>query len=432
LSFLDDNGAALTLPLTSPQPAANLPADGPLEASVLERSLNANAQLVIESTGPDAAPVLSGSGLLQSNGGVSGFGIFSNPTQGWNAVVPLETRNASKYYLALDNTGELVTGVAVANLAATAANIAVIVRDDTGASLGTATIGLVAHGHTSFLLNQPPAGFPSTLGKRGTIEFDTPQGGRISVLGLRANGPALTTLPVLASGDTPGGTIAHVTYNGDFTSTFYIVNTGSAAANFTLSFFDESGNPLQAPLLLPQTSAMTTTSALTQPLAAGAMLVVRTISNAAVAGISGSAQLTTTGNISGFEIFQWTAMAAGQEASVPLETRTPTSFELVFDNTNGLVTGVALANVAATAVTVTARIYDDAGQLLHTAPINMVGRGHMSFLLADPNDPRSYPDFTANRRGLVEFVVPTGGKISVIGLRAKADGTLTTIPMLVK
>ena len=35
-------------------------------------------------------------------------------------------------------------------------------------------------------------------------------------------------------------------------------------------------------------------------------------------------------------------------------------------------------------------------------------------------------------RGTVEFVVPQGGALSVIGLRAKLDGTLTTIPLLVK
>ena len=38
----------------------------------------------------------------------------------------------------------------------------------------------------------------------------------------------------------------------------------------------------------------------------------------------------------------------------------------------------------------------------------------------------------ANARGMVEFLVPTGGKISVIGLRAKGDGTVTTIPVLAK
>lgn len=169
----------------------------------------------------------------------------------------------------------LTTGVAVASLSAQAQIIQVIIRDDTGAQLGTPTISLSALGHTSFMLSPPPPGFPVTNGMRGTVEFDTPPGGQISVLGLRANGPALTTLPVLANVGTSGGSITHVAFNGGWTSVFYLVNTGNASAQFTLSFFDESGNPLSVPLLLPQTGTTVTTQ-LTQTLAVGAMLVVNT------------------------------------------------------------------------------------------------------------------------------------------------------------
>ncbi|MEQ1949479.1 MAG: hypothetical protein ABL995_19975, partial [Bryobacteraceae bacterium] len=91
-----------------------------------------------------------------------------------------------------------------------------------------------------------------------------------------------------------------------------------------------------------------------------------------------------------------------------------------------LTTGVALSNVATTGATVTAKIYDDAGTLLQTASVNLAGRGHTSFLL-----PSTY-SATANKRGMVEFVVPAGGKINAVGLRAKSDGTLTTIPVLVR
>ncbi|MEQ1946748.1 MAG: BACON domain-containing carbohydrate-binding protein [Bryobacteraceae bacterium] len=422
-SFLDDNGAGLALPLTFPQQSST---NGPLTAAVLDRTIDANAQLVIESTGPDSAPQLIGSGLLQSNGNVSGFGIFSNPTLGWNAVVPLESRNAPNYILAFDNTNGLATGLAIANLSSSAATVPVIIRDDTGAVIGTTTINLPVQGHTSFMLN---AQYSVTVNKRGTIEFDTPGFGtgnaqRISVLGLRAIGGALTTLPVLANVGTGGGSIAHATYNGGFTSVFYIVNTGAAAADFTLSFLDESGSALQVPLLLPQTGTNVTTSGLTRNLAPGAMLVVQTVANDAASPIAGSAQLTSTGNVSGFEIFRWTTF--GQEASVPLETRSPNSYVLVFDDTNATTTGVAIANGGAAAINVTVNIRNDAGVLLKTVLLNLPAKGHKSFLLPD------FDAVTGNVRGMAEFVVPQGGKISVIGLRARADGTLTTIPVLTK
>ncbi len=134
-------------------------------------------------------------------------------------------------------------------------------------------------------------------------------------------------------------------YNGGWTSVFYLVNTGNASAQFTLSFFDENGIPLPVPLLLPQSGTTTTTSALTRTLAAGAMLAVEHPGPGRT-GVGG--RLGTVNDhrqISGFEIFRWTTF--GQEASVPLETRTPNSFVLVFDDTNGLTTGVALANLNA-------------------------------------------------------------------------------------
>ena len=71
-------------------------------------------------------------------------------------------------------------------------------------------------------------------------------------------------------------------------------------------------------------------------------------------------------------------------------------------------------------------VRDDTGALLQTGSINLAAQGHTSFLL-----PAAYTS-AANVRGMVEFLVPTGGKISVIGLCAKADGTVTTIPVLAK
>ena len=143
------------------------------------------------------------------------------------------------------------------------------------------------------------------------------------------------------------------------------------------------------------------------------MLLVQTAAQDSLPAAEWSTQLTTTGNISGFEIFRWTTF--GQEASVPLETRTPNSFVLVFDDTDGLATGVAVANVANTPANIIGNVRDDTGALLQTGSINPAAQGHTSFLLS-----AAYAS-AANVRGMVEFLVPTGGKISVIGLRAMTE-----------
>jgi len=49
------------------------------------------------------------------------------------------------------------------------------------------------------MLTDTTLGFPVTAGHRGTVEFHTPSGGRISALGIRAVGASvITTNLVLA------------------------------------------------------------------------------------------------------------------------------------------------------------------------------------------------------------------------------------------
>ena len=205
--------------------------------------------------------MLVGSAQLAATGAVDGFAIFHQIQTQQEAVVPLETRNASSYLLAFDNTDGVVLGVAVANLSAQDVNIPVVIRDDTGAVISApgATILVRANDQTSFVLSDPALGFPVTADKRGTVEFDTPAGARISVLGLRFTPPnnALTTIPALANVGTGGGSIAHLASGGDgWQTTFVLVNTGTSAASATLRFFaDQTGAPLSLPLSFPQSGA---------------------------------------------------------------------------------------------------------------------------------------------------------------------------------
>ena len=91
--------------------------------------------------------------------------------------------------------------------------------------------------------------FTSTVNQTGTIEFDTPQGGQISVLGLRfPPSGRVTTIPVLASTDTGGGSMAHLAVGDGWTTTIELVNYGTNFAQANLSFFDDNGEPLSLPV----------------------------------------------------------------------------------------------------------------------------------------------------------------------------------------
>jgi len=415
LNFFDQSGNPLSLPFTFPQGGMTA-----MTESTIIGSINGHGLLLVDTTGLPTQPVNVGWSLLQANSSVSGYAVFTNTPNNWQAAVPLDTLNASSYLLAFDNTAALNTGLALANLSQQAANVNVIIRNDSGTTIGTETINVPAQGHTSFTLSSV---YPITAGIRGTIELDTPAGGQINVLGLRANGPALTTVPVLAQVGTGGGSIAHVTYNQGWQTTFTLVNTGTSSAQATLSFFDDSGTPLQMSVTFPQTGAASTSSTITETLAAGATLIIETIDDPYRA-VTGSALLTTTGNVGGFAIFRYDP--SQQEAVVPLETRNASSYTVPYDNTNGNMTGLALANETDQPITLTLVVRNDSGTEIKGGSISLAGYGHTAMDLA-----QTFPA-TAETLGTVEIDALNGGLFSALGIRFTPSQNITTIPVLVQ
>jgi hypothetical protein len=279
--------------------------------------------------------------------------------------------------------------------------------------------------HTSFVLSNQ---FPVTANKRGTIEFDTPAYGQISVLGIRFTPPnnALTTIPALASVGTSGGSFAHLASGDGWQTTFVLVNTGTSSTSATLKFFnDQTGAPLSLQLAFPQSGGgitMTIPTYTTQ-LAAGATVLI--VSSGAPQLLTGSAQLTTTGNVSGFVIFRHN----NQEAVVPLESRNANAYILAFDNTNGTSTGIALNAVSTQQVNVPVVVRDETGTQIATDTIALAANGHYAFTLVSDKYPA-----TANIRGTIEFDTPAGAQIGALGIRipAGAAHTYTTLPALAK
>jgi len=150
---------------------------------------------VIESTGPIGSPLQTGSAQFTTDGSVTGFLILGYEPSGQEALVPLESRRASAYLLAFDNTGGIATGIAVNSVSSQPLTVPVVIRDDTGAQIGTGSIPLAANSHTAFVLASQ---FPVTADISGTMEFDIPLGGQVSALGIRASSRhTFTTLPTL-------------------------------------------------------------------------------------------------------------------------------------------------------------------------------------------------------------------------------------------
>jgi len=365
---------------------------------------------------------------LSATGATAGFAIFHLIPGAQEAVVPLETRNASSYLLAFDNTNGVVLGVAVANLSAQPATIQVVIRDHTGLEIATGSLpALAAGGHTAFVLSSL---FPITADKNGTVEFDTPSGGHISVLGIRTTplgtSTTLTTIPALADVGTGGGSIAHLAVSNGWQTTFVLVNAGTTPSLANLNFLDDNGNPLPLSVTLPQLGgAPTTVTGLTPTLAGGAMLLVQANGPLANAVQIGSAQLTTTGKISGFVIFRY--QPNGQEAVVPLESRNAAAYVLAFDTTAGTATGVAVNSVSSQAVSVPVIVRNDAGAQIATGNIALAANGHSAFTLGVDQFPAAL-----GIRGTIEFDAPAGAQIGALGIRIPIAHTFTTLPALTK
>ena len=371
-SLIAEFGGPLQLPLSFPQQSS---ATGPLVSAWVDRTLAPNASLIVATAGPTTPPVQVGSAQLAATGAVDGFAIFHQIVTAQEAVVPLETRNAGSYLLSYDNTNGVALGAAISNIGSIDSAISEVVRDENGVEIGSDVLTLGPMEHRSFVLSDQ---FPVTAGARGTIEFDLPMGGQISVLGLRFTPPnnALTTIPALAKFGTSGGSFAHLASGGDgWQTTFVLVNTG-ASAPANLSFFnDQTGAPLSLPLAFPQSGGGTTMTvpSYTAQLAAGATLII--VSSGAPQLLTGSAQLTTTGHVSGFVIFRHN----NQEAVVPMAraaNANALAIGIAFDNTNGTATGIALNAVSTQQVNVPVVVRDDTGAQIATDSIALAANGH--------------------------------------------------------
>ncbi|HEV2202321.1 MAG TPA: BACON domain-containing carbohydrate-binding protein [Bryobacteraceae bacterium] len=247
--------------------------------------------------------------------------------------------------------------------------------------------------------------------------------------------PGVTFLVDQAANSTTGlntvASMAHLVYGGGWTTTLWLVNPSlTVPAQFRLNLFGDNGNPLVASLSFPQNPSAAgpeIASTIDRTLAPGALLIVELVSAGAQSAVEGWGQVLSNTAIGGSATFRFTAGSLDHMALVPLETRNAAAYLVPFDNTGGFVAGIALANGAIQAGSVGVIVRDDAGAVLLTTTRPLTGFGHSAFVL-----PTAYA-VTAGKRGTVEFDIPFGGAISVLGIQYNnASGGFSTIPALAK
>jgi hypothetical protein len=428
LNFLDDNGNPEPVILSFPPSNT-----GQELASTLDRVLNPGAGLVVEITSYTNQSTQADWTQLITNGGINGYAVVQQTIGSTvqEAAVPVDTTNAGKYMLWFDNTGGFATGVALQNSTGQAANIGVILRDDTGATTSQNVIALPAYGHSSFNL---ATNYPSTSQSLGTIEFDAPANGQISVVGFRFNptGAFSTVPPVVVGAPDPValtkiGAMSQLAAEGSWKTIFTLLNPGSAQAQAQLNFFGDGGDPLSLLLDFPQSpGSPQQVSTLNSALNGNAGLEIETAGPDAQPTEVGWAQLLGTGFLTGYAVFQQTINNTVQEASVAVDPGSASDYMVWFDNTNGYATGIALANTSTSPINVGVVIRDDTGAVILQDSISLPAQGHTSFAVS------SRWATTGSERGTVEFDGPGSGAISVLGLRFNPTGAFSSVPAMAR
>jgi hypothetical protein len=223
------------------------------------------------------------------------------------------------------------------------------------------------------------------------------------------------------------GVLSQIAAGGGWISSLYVINNSHSSMPVTVNFYRDDGTPLDLPATLvqgasSQTQTASTASATLNPFAT---LLIESNGQSSTA-LTGWADVFSTAPLTGYAVFHYTSQEGVQsEGTVPLETSPQTTFQLPYDNTNGLTTAVALTNLAPVSTSsITATLWDATGNPLAARTLSVLPLGHIAFALTD-----YFPAATANR-GIIAFSNVTGGNITGLGLRVNPAGGITSVPLL--
>jgi len=235
---------------------------------------------------------------------------------------------------------------------------------------------------------------------------------------------SLALTVVSAGALTSIGSFAQFPTGGGWNTSITLVNTGTSAVAVRLVIRTEDGSALAVPLTVTQQGTVQTLTASTLDAVVNPNATLHVVSaSQSAAAVGGWVNLLTSGAINGFAIFTYTGTNPASEGTVPLQLQTSNTVDLPYDNTGGYVTGVALANLAATAVTVNATIFDANGTQLGVQSVPLPANGHTSFLV------NSQFSVTAGQQGLIQF--QSSSSLAGLGLRANPSLILTSVPIII-
>jgi pimeloyl-ACP methyl ester carboxylesterase len=414
IAFHDDNGNPVALPFSTGS------------TGTLSGTVAAQGSAYYEASDP-LASVVGGSAQITADPSIVVQSLFRENSAGtyYEAAVP-SSSGSHEFLLPFDATtfaatGQpFYTGVAIANLDSTMSNVVCTARDSSGGIIPSAISvpPLAPQGHWANYL------FPALTNNRGTI--DCVSNTNIAATALRFIGTnAFSSLPVIANpanfSSGPNPVLPHFASGGIWTTGFFVLNKGSAAAHFSIAFHDDNGNPVALPFSTGSTGTLSGTVA-----AQGLAYYEASNPQASVAG--GSAQITADPSIVVQALFRENSTGTYYEAAVPSSSGSK-EFLLPFDastfpaNGQPFYTGFAIANLDATTSNVVCTARDSSGNIIPGAISvpPLAPQGHWANYL--------FPILTGNR-GTIDCVSNTN--IAATALRFIGTNAFSSLPVITK
>lgn len=213
------------------------------------------------------------------------------------------------------------------------------------------------------------------------------------------------------SGGTAQDTLVHIADGDQWTTTFTLVNLDNVQASYTLSFYADDGSPLAVGI-----GGAGTVTAVSGTLFVNGSTILQTTGRSGLR--QGWAHLDTNQSMGAQAIFKsHVAGRADYEAAVPAAYGC-LDFVIVFDNSAGYFTGVAIANTLDSGASVRATFRDQQGVQLGNGTLTLQPFGHVALLLN-----QSYP-LTAGVKGTAAF--SSDSCIAGLGLRFNPTGPFTS------
>jgi hypothetical protein len=403
-------------------------ANGLGNQSTISGSLPAGGAAFYEAGTPQGAS-LSGSAVIASGPGITIQALFRREVGGiyYEAAVP-SSSGSNQIAVPFDNTtfsgngDQIYTGLAIANLSASAAATVSCTATN---SAGTVIQGAIPAQSLNPLGQWSAFQFPALLGLRGTINCTSnTQIGAIGIRGLGTN--AISSLPVIPLPVTSSGgasVLPDFAVGDGFVTDFYVVNTGSSAANFSITFYNGSGNQVA----LPFTDGLGNLSTLSGSIPAGGAAFYEA-GTPQGAPLSGSGVITAGPSITIQALFRREVNGIYYEAAVPASSGS-SQIEVPFDDTtfsgNGdqIYTGLAIANLdTSNSATVSCTALDSAGAVIQNSGITVP--------TLNPLGQWSAYTFSAlvGLRGTIDCTSNT--QIGAIGIRALGVNAISSLPVI--